>query len=165
MTIVTVGLGARSYDIVIEAGLLARAGTAIAALGGNRRIAVVTDAHVAALHLPGFAAALAAAGLTAEPIVLPPGEASKDWRTLETVTERLLALGVERGDVIVALGGGVIGDLTGFAAAILRTRRALRTGADDICSPRSTVRSAARPRSTRPPARTWSAPSTNRRWC
>ncbi len=120
MITVDVGLGDRAYPIHIGGGLLADAGRLIAPLGGQARLAVVTDANVAALHLPALTASLSAAGYGVEPIVLSPGEASKDWRTLEMVTERLLALGVERGDCIVALGGGVIGDLTGFAAAILR---------------------------------------------
>jgi len=120
MITVTVGLGDRAYPIHIGSGLLAEAGRLIAPLGGQRRLAVVTDANVAALHLPALTASLKAQLFHVEQIVLPPGEASKDWRTLEMVTERLLGLGVERGDCVVALGGGVIGDLTGFAAAILR---------------------------------------------
>ena len=118
--IVPVALGARAYDVHIDAGLLRRAWTIIAPLTGRKRIAVVTDATVAGLHLDTLTAALAAASLTVEPIVVPPGEATKSWRTLEAVVEQLLALGVERGDAVVALGGGVTGDLTGFACAILR---------------------------------------------
>ena len=89
-------------------------------LAPRGRMALVTDETVARLHLPAFTAGLAAAGLAVDEIVLPPGEATKNWATLEHVTERLLQLGVERGDAVMALGGGVIGDLTGFAAAILR---------------------------------------------
>jgi len=118
--IVTVPLGDRAYPIHIAPGLLANAAPLLGPLAPRGRLALVTDAHVAALHLPAFAAGLAAAGIAVDEIVLPPGEASKDWATLAQVTERLLQLGVERGDAVVALGGGVIGDLTGFAASILR---------------------------------------------
>jgi len=118
--IVRVPLGERAYDVHIAPGLLARAGEIVAPLTARKHIAVVTDATVARLHLEPLRTALAAAGLTVEPTIVPPGEATKNWRTLETVVESLLAFGVERGDVVVALGGGVVGDLTGFAAAILR---------------------------------------------
>jgi 3-dehydroquinate synthase len=118
--IVTVPLGTRAYPIHIAPGLLANAAPLLGPLAPRGRLALVTDAHVAALHLPAFAAGLAAAGIAVDEIILPPGEATKDWATLAQVTERLLQLGVERGDAVVALGGGVIGDLTGFAASILR---------------------------------------------
>ena len=117
---VTVELGARRYDIEIAAGLLRRAGVAVARLGPQQRFAVVTDATVAALHFDTLTASFAAAGLTLFPILVRSGEASKNWATLERVTETLLKLGVERGDAVLALGGGVVGDLTGFACAILR---------------------------------------------
>ncbi len=83
-------------------------------------MAVVTDAHVAALHLPALRAALEAAGISVEALVLPPGEATKGWAELARTVEWLLAAKVERNDLVLALGGGVIGDLVGFAAAILR---------------------------------------------
>ncbi len=118
--IVEVPLGERAYPIHIAPGLLANAAPLLGPLAPRGRLALVTDAHVAALHLPAFTASLAAAGIAVDEIVLPPGEATKDWTTLAHVTERLLQLGVERGDAVVALGGGVIGDLTGFAASILR---------------------------------------------
>ncbi len=117
---VMVELGPRRYAIEIAPGLLTRSGSVVARLGPQRRFAVVTDATVARLYLEPLTAAGAAAGLAIDPIVVPPGEASKSWATLEHVTERLLALGVERGDAVLALGGGVIGDLTGFACAILK---------------------------------------------
>lgn len=119
-TIVEVALGERSYPIHIGAGLLGRAGELLKPLAPRGRMAVVTDTHVEALHGPALAAALAGVGIRAEFIALPPGEAAKNWANLEAVTERLLDLGVERGDAVVALGGGVVGDLAGFAAAILR---------------------------------------------
>ncbi len=118
--IVPVALAERSYDVHIEPGAIARAAAIVAPLTRSRTISVVTDTTVARLHLPALAASLAAAGLTAQPLIVAPGEATKNWRTLETVVEALLARGVERGDAVIALGGGVIGDLTGFAASILR---------------------------------------------
>ena len=118
--IVEVPLGPRAYPIHIAPGLLGNAAPLLGQLAPRGRLAVVTDINVAALHLPAFVAGLAAAGLIVDEIILPPGEATKNWATLEHVTERLLQLGVERGDAVVALGGGVVGDLTGFAASILR---------------------------------------------
>ena len=115
---VDVGLGDRAYPILIEQGLLDRAADHLAPLARAGRLVVVTDEIVAAAQLPRLAAGLG--GVAIAPIVLPPGEASKSWAMLERLTDRLLALGVERSDRIVALGGGVIGDLVGFAAAILK---------------------------------------------
>ena len=120
MITVDVALGDRAYPIHIDAGIVDRAGEIVAPLTGNRRVAVITDATVAGLHLERLRASFARAGLTLAEIVVPPGEATKNWRTLEDVVERLLGLGVERGDAVVAFGGGVVGDLTGFAASILR---------------------------------------------
>ncbi|MGL4541687.1 MAG: 3-dehydroquinate synthase [Polymorphobacter sp.] len=117
---VNVALGVRSYPIHIGAGVVAAAGSRLAPLAPRGRLAVVTDATVAALHLATLTQSLAAAGIAVDPIILPPGEATKNWANLQAVTEALLALGVERGDAVVAFGGGVIGDLTGFAASILR---------------------------------------------
>ncbi|MCR8547144.1 3-dehydroquinate synthase [Salipiger sp. P9] len=117
---VHVALGERAYDVRIGAGLLDRAGAEIAPLLRRKRVAVVSDATVAEAHLEAFQAALAAEGIASEALLLPPGEATKCWRELERVVEWLLAQKVERRDVVVALGGGVIGDLVGFAAAILR---------------------------------------------
>ena len=121
---VEVALGTRSYAIHIGAGLLADAGAllgpSIAKSAHGKPIAVVTDENVARLYFPSFAESLRAAGMEALPIVLPPGERTKSFSHLEALTERLLAAEVERGGLIVALGGGVIGDLTGFAAGILK---------------------------------------------
>lgn len=117
---VTVDLPGRAYDIRIGPGVLGEAGTRIAAMGGRRHVAIVTDDVVGPLHLEALQQALSSAGLSSEALILPAGEATKSWAQLATSVEWLLDQKVERGDVIVALGGGVIGDLIGFAAAILR---------------------------------------------
>lgn len=116
MTIVPVALGDRSYDVRIEAGLLSRAGEALAPFYKGRRFVIVTDENVR----PHLATLQASLGAASEAIVLPPGESTKSWAQLETLTDRLLDLGVERSDHVIALGGGVIGDLVGFAASILK---------------------------------------------
>ena len=114
-----VGLGARAYDIVIGEGLIADAGRHVRSLLRLPKVAIVTDANVAARHLDRFRAALDRTGIASETVTLPPGEATKDFAHLEDLAERILALGIERASTLVALGGGVIGDLTGFAAAVL----------------------------------------------
>jgi len=119
MTTVRVGLGTRSYDVVIEAGLLARAAEHLRPLARGRTMPIVTDENVRP-HLDALQAVLNAAGIASEAIVLPPGESTKSWTMLERLTDRLLDLGVERGDHVIALGGGVIGDLVGFACSILK---------------------------------------------
>jgi len=119
MTLIPVALGERSYDVLIEGGLLARAGTLLAPLARGRRMAIVTDENVRQ-HLATLQASLEAAGIASEAIILPPGEGSKSWATLETLTDRLIDLGIERGDHVIALGGGVIGDLVGFACSIVK---------------------------------------------
>jgi 3-dehydroquinate synthase len=119
MKTVTVELGARTYPIHIEAGLLARAGEFLAPPAKGRRVAIVTDENLA-VHLATLQTSLTAAGIASEAIVLAPGEGSKSWATLEMLCDRLLELGVERGDHVVALGGGVMGDLVGFACSILK---------------------------------------------
>jgi len=119
-TIVKVALAERAYDIVIGAGTLASLGKRIATLRPGARTAVVTDRTVAARWLKQAEAALAAAGVATAPIVVGEGEGSKSYDGLQQVTEALIAAKVERNDLVVALGGGVIGDLAGFAAAIVR---------------------------------------------
>ena len=116
---ISVGLGARSYDIHVGAGLLANAGALLAPHAG-KSVPVVTDANVAKLHLDALVASLKNAGISAHPIVVPAGEATKSFAGLEHLCTALLQSGVERGGLIVALGGGVIGDLTGFAAGVLK---------------------------------------------
>ncbi len=118
-TTITVALGNRSYPILIEDGLLARAADRLAPLARGRTMAIVTDENVRP-HLLTLQRALADAGVASEAIVLPPGEATKSWDQLARLCDRLLELGIERGDHVVALGGGVIGDLVGFACAILK---------------------------------------------
>jgi 3-dehydroquinate synthase len=118
--IVHVPLGARAYDVVIGPGLLAEAGALIAPLLPRPRVAVVTETRVAAAHLESLRAGLADAGIACTVLELPPGEATKSWAHLGQVTEWLLDQKIERRDVVVAFGGGVIGDLVGFAAAIVR---------------------------------------------
>ena len=119
MTRITVDLGNRSYPILIEDGLLARAADHLAPLARGRTMAIVTDENVRP-HAATVQASLAAAGVASETIVLPPGEGTKSWAQLSELCDRLLTLGVERGDHVVAIGGGVIGDLVGFACAILK---------------------------------------------
>ena len=116
--IIEVALGTRAYPIHIGAGLLDAAGPLLGSLARAGRLALVTDATVANLYLGRLQDALG--DIRVEAIILPPGETTKDWRHLELVVERLLALGIERKDAVLALGGGVIGDLTGFACAILK---------------------------------------------
>ncbi|WP_440979868.1 3-dehydroquinate synthase [Sphingomonas pseudosanguinis] len=119
MKTVTVSLGDRSYPIHIEAGLLPRAAEFLAPVSRGRRMAIVTDENVRP-HLATLQASLTAAGVESEAIVLPPGEKTKSWAMLEHVCDRLLELGIERSDHVIALGGGVIGDLVGFACSIVK---------------------------------------------
>lgn len=119
MTTIPVALGARSYDVRIEPGLLARAGSVLAPLSRGRPMPIVTDANLAA-HCETLVASLAAAGVTAPVLTLPAGESTKSWAQLEALTDWLLAQGVVRSDHVIALGGGVIGDLVGFATSILK---------------------------------------------
>ena len=119
-TLVEVSLGARSYEIVIGRGIIAALGTRIAALRPGAKVFIVTDDNVARYVLEGAAAALAAAGVAAHRAIVPAGEASKSFAVFEQVCEAIIAARMERGDLVVALGGGVIGDLAGFAAAVVR---------------------------------------------
>lgn len=115
-----VPLGDRAYDVLVGPNLLARSGALIAPLLRRPRVAVVTDDNVAALHLETLRNGLESQGIEMTALSLPPGEGTKCWAQLERVVEWLLAQRVERSDMVVAFGGGVIGDLVGFAAAILR---------------------------------------------
>ncbi|PZQ99410.1 MAG: 3-dehydroquinate synthase [Cereibacter sphaeroides] len=118
--VVPVALGARSYEVRIGAGLVAAAGQEILPLLRRARVSIVTDETVAGKHLETLGSALSAAGIAHSALVLPAGEATKSWAHLARCAEWLLAEKVERRDLVVALGGGVIGDLVGFASAILR---------------------------------------------
>jgi 3-dehydroquinate synthase len=120
MTRVPVDLGGRSYDILIGEGLIERAGAQIAALMPGARAAVVTDENVAAAHLERLLGRLEASGIATSSVIIAPGEKSKSFERLEHVVDAILAARLERGDVVIAFGGGVIGDLTGFAAGIAR---------------------------------------------
>jgi 3-dehydroquinate synthase len=119
-TTVRVELAGRDYDIVIGAGLLAELGSRIAELRPGAAVALVTDEHVAHHHLAPALSALKQAGLRSAHIVTPPGEASKSIEMFAEVCDRLMEARIGRTDIVVALGGGVIGDLSGFAAAATR---------------------------------------------
>jgi 3-dehydroquinate synthase len=113
---IEVSLGERSYTVAIASGLLDRAGEWLAPHARGGRIVAVSDENVWAAQ----GARLATSGLEIVPVLVPPGEESKSWARLQALTERLLDLGVERGDSILAFGGGMVGDLAGFAASILK---------------------------------------------
>ncbi len=117
---VRVDLGPRSYDILIGSGLLREAGARIAALAPGAACAIVTDSNVAPLYLPPLQASLEASGLRSAAIVVAPGEGSKSLAVFGRVLEEALAAKIERRDVVIALGGGVVGDLAGFVSASLR---------------------------------------------
>ncbi|KQY34151.1 3-dehydroquinate synthase [Rhizobium sp. Root483D2] len=117
---VRVNLGDRSYDILIGPGLIATAADEIAGRLKGRRMAVITDEHVAPLYLEPLMESLKVKGITAVSLVLPAGEKTKSFEHLIPVCEAILGARIERNDAVIALGGGVIGDLTGFAAGIAR---------------------------------------------
>jgi 3-dehydroquinate synthase len=117
---IPVGLGDRAYDVVVGPGLIDTAGARIAPMLKRKRTAIVADADVAEHHGERLSAALEKAGIAVDMILVPPGEESKSWEGLAQVSDQLLALSLDRGDMIIAFGGGVVGDLTGFAAAIYK---------------------------------------------
>ena len=116
---VPVPLGDRAYDILVGRGLLSGAAQRIAVLGA-RAAAIVTDENVGPLYAGSLADALKGAGLRTAVVTVPPGEGSKSYARFAEVCDAILAARIERGDLVIALGGGVIGDLTGFAAAVIR---------------------------------------------
>jgi len=120
METVKVDLKTRSYDIHIGPGLLAEAGAYISPFLRRQRVAVVTDSTVADLHLEALREGLLTANIEMVALTLPAGEQTKNWQVLGQTVEWLLVQKIERNDIVIALGGGVIGDLVGFAAAILR---------------------------------------------
>ncbi|TAJ28001.1 3-dehydroquinate synthase [Bosea sp. (in: a-proteobacteria)] len=119
-TVVPVALEGRAYDIHIGRDQLAEAAALIAALAPGARAALVTDETVARLHADALEASLARAGIGTTRITIPPGEASKSYARFAAVCDALLDAKIERNDLVIAFGGGVVGDLAGFAAAVLR---------------------------------------------
>ncbi len=119
MSEIAVELGARRYAIHVGGGLLAKTGALLVPLARGP-VPVVTDRNVARLHLEPVLQSLRASGLDARPIILEPGEQTKSFAGLERLSSALLQSGVDRGGLVVALGGGVIGDLVGFAAGVLK---------------------------------------------
>ena len=118
MRVVSVSGGSfAAYDVVVGRGLMADAGARIAPIARGRTV-IVSDETVAAIHGPALQASLAAAGVTSGIVAVPAGEASKSFAELERLMDRMLAAGLDRKDVVVALGGGVVGDLAGLAAAL-----------------------------------------------
>ena len=118
--IVHVDLGDRSYDIHIGPNLLPNTGSYIKPFLKRNHVAVITDNNVSGLHLATLEAGLAVEGISSTTLKLPAGEATKSWKMLEKTVEWLLSEKIERDDIVIAFGGGVIGDLAGFSAAILR---------------------------------------------
>jgi len=118
--VVTVDLADRSYEIHVSAGLLSRAGTLLTPYARSGKLLVITDREVERHVLPSFQAGLNTADIVCEAFILPSGEGAKSWANLEKLTDWLLDHNVERGDHIIALGGGVVGDITGFAAHIVK---------------------------------------------
>ncbi len=120
MRTIPVGLGARAYDVVVGSDLIGQAGGLMRPFLARGRTAIVTDETVNRLHGPRLVAALTEAGIEAHVLTVPAGEQSKSFDVLADLSERLLALRLDRGDLITAFGGGVVGDLAGFAAAIYK---------------------------------------------
>ncbi len=118
--IVNVPLVGREYDVVIGPGLLETAGARIDPLLTRKRVAILTDETVAGFHLKSLQDSLDTAGITHSALALPAGEATKGWPQFSRAVEWILSERIERGDMIIALGGGVIGDLGGFAASVVR---------------------------------------------
>src|SRR5260370_3041478 len=114
-----VELGERSYDILVGPGLIARAGVEILPLMRRRQAVIVTDETVARHHLAPLRESLAEHGIAHHAVILPPGEGTKDLAHFGRLVDDILGCGIERGTMLVALGGGVVGDIAGFAAATL----------------------------------------------
>jgi len=117
---VRVALGARSYDIVIGRGLIASLGTRISALRPGAKVAIVTDENVARVALDALEATLAVSAIASTRVIVPAGEGAKSFRIFEQACEQVIAARIERSDLVLALGGGVIGDLAGFVASVVR---------------------------------------------
>ncbi len=117
---VHVPLGDRAYDIKIGQGVLKHAADYLEPLLKRKKVAIVTDQNVAKIHLATLQHALTTAGIEHDALILPAGESTKSWGPFTQTVEWLLAQKIERRDIVIALGGGVIGDLVGFAASVLR---------------------------------------------
>jgi 3-dehydroquinate synthase len=115
-----VALGARSYDIVIGRGLIASLGTRISALRPGAKVAIVTDENVARVALDALEATLAVSAIASTRVIVPAGEGAKSFRIFEQACEQVIAARIERSDLVLALGGGVIGELAGFVASVVR---------------------------------------------
>ena len=162
--VVDVGLGARAYDIVIGRGLLATLGARVAALRPGAKVAIVTDEKVAKHHLAAAEAALEG-GRRARRVVRAGRREHQELRACsQRSATRCSAARIERSDLVVALGGGVVGDLAGFAAAVVRRGIDYRAGADDAAGAGRFLGRRQDRRSTPATARTWSARSTSRSW-
>jgi 3-dehydroquinate synthase len=120
MTVISVDLTNAPYDIHVRAGLMAQAPEYLLPYARDNRLLVVTDENVARAVWPALAAALSAAGVETAVYILPAGEAGKSWGELEKLTDWMLSQHVERSDHVIALGGGVVGDITGFATHIVK---------------------------------------------
>ncbi len=120
MTVISVDLTNAPYDIYVRAGLMAQAPEYLLPYARDNRLLVVTDENVARAVWPAFEAALSAAGVKTAMYILPTGEAGKSWSELEKLTDWMLSQHVERSDHVIALGGGVVGDITGFATHIVK---------------------------------------------
>jgi len=118
--IVEVALGSRSYEIVIGRGLTATLGARLAALRPRAKTVIITDDNVARCHLAAVESALAQAGVAASRVIVAAGEGAKSFAVFAQVCEAIIAARIERGDLVLALGGGVVGDLAGFAASVVR---------------------------------------------
>ena len=117
---IRVDLADRGYDIIIGNGVLAEAGACVSGLFPGAKAVIISDETVDALHGVTIRNSLDEAGIDHQTVVIAPGEPSKSFDGLQSVVDGVLAGGFERGDVLLALGGGVIGDLAGFAAGIIR---------------------------------------------
>ena len=117
---IEVALGERSYPVIIGDGLLARSGELLAPFSKGRALPLVSDENVWSIYGAAIEASLAAAGVEIAAVTVAAGEENKNWEALTQLVDRLLSAGVERGDYVVALGGGVVGDLAGFASSILK---------------------------------------------
>ena len=129
--VVAVALGPRAYDIAIGRGLLASLGQRIKDLRPGARVAIVTDETVARLHLNATESALKTAGIDSGRIVVSAGRGFEELCNIRNVCEAIIAARIERNDLVLALGGGVIGDLAGFAAACSTARARFRAGTND----------------------------------